>query len=84
MPELKEREPKQTALRQQRLQPAIDAAMKRRVDDAPPLPDGYTITPVVRRMLDNMGADAVEKFQNAQATGGPGVMDLVGQRQRRR
>jgi alkanesulfonate monooxygenase SsuD/methylene tetrahydromethanopterin reductase-like flavin-dependent oxidoreductase (luciferase family) len=70
MPEFKERQPKIDAEKKQRMAPVIEAAMRRRVDDAPALPDGYTITPFARTMIEQAaGKDAIEKLQNARATG---------------
>ncbi len=78
MPEFQERDAKLVAAKQQRLAKVVDAAMARRVDDAPELPAGYTITPMVRRVIEQqVGPEAVEKLQQAQATGeGAGVMEM--------
>jgi hypothetical protein len=85
MPEFKDRDEKVVAQKKQRMQPAIDAAMARRVDDAPPLPEGYTITPMFRKMIEKqVGKEAIEKFADAQAAGSmPGVMQMAAERQRR-
>jgi hypothetical protein len=84
MPEFKERAEQRVAQKKQRLAPVIEAAMKRRVDDAPPLPEGYTITPMARKVIEKqVGEEAVERFQQAQAAGTmTNVMDLYAQRRR--
>ena len=86
MPEFKDRDDKIVAQKKQRMQPAVDAAMARRVDDAPPLPEGYTITPMFRKVIEKqVGKEAIEKFADAQAAGTmPGVMQMAADRQRRR
>jgi alkanesulfonate monooxygenase SsuD/methylene tetrahydromethanopterin reductase-like flavin-dependent oxidoreductase (luciferase family) len=86
LPEFKERDEQHVARKQERLAPAIEAAMKRRMDTAPPLPAGYSIVPMVRRMLEqNLGEEAIERFQQAQATGAEaGVMQMFNQNQRPR
>jgi alkanesulfonate monooxygenase SsuD/methylene tetrahydromethanopterin reductase-like flavin-dependent oxidoreductase (luciferase family) len=86
MPEFKDRDEKIVAQKKQRLQPAIEAAMARRVDDTPPLPAGYTITPMFRKMIEKqVGKEAIEKFADAQAAGSmPGVMQMAADRDRRR
>jgi len=84
MPEFKERDEKLVGRKKQRLVPVIEAAMKRRVDDTPPLPEGYTITPMVRKMIEkHVGEEALERFQQAQAAGTmDNVMDMYAQRRR--
>ena len=81
----KERDEKQTAKKKQRLQPVVEAAMKRKVHNAPEVPDGYTITSVARKVMEQqIGKEGVEKFQQAQATGeGVSVMDLLSQPRRK-
>ena len=79
MPEFKARDEEQRAKKRKRLEPVIEAAMKRRVDNAPALPEGYTITPMIRKMIEQqVGKEAIEKFQHEQATGaGPSVMHMA-------
>jgi alkanesulfonate monooxygenase SsuD/methylene tetrahydromethanopterin reductase-like flavin-dependent oxidoreductase (luciferase family) len=70
MPEFKERQPKIDAEKKKRMEPLIEAAMRRRVDDAPALPEGYNITPIARAMIEQAaGKDAIERLQGARATG---------------
>ena len=61
------------AAKQKRLAPAIDAAMARRVDDAPPLPDGYSFPAMPRRMVDQSGSEEgkkwLERFADDSAAG---------------
>ena len=85
MPEFKERDAQHVAKKAERLRPAIDAALARRLDDAPPLPEGYTITPMFRKVIEKQaGKEAIEKFQQAQAAGTmPGIMQLAAEQQRR-
>jgi hypothetical protein len=79
MPEFKERDEKQTAAKQRRLAPLVEAALARRVNDTPPLPEGYTITPMFRKVIEKqVGTEAVERFQQAQAAGTMGsVMEMA-------
>jgi alkanesulfonate monooxygenase SsuD/methylene tetrahydromethanopterin reductase-like flavin-dependent oxidoreductase (luciferase family) len=83
MPEFKERDERQVASKLARLEPALAAAMARRVDDAPKLPDGYTITPMVRKLIQqHVGEAALEQLQQAQATGSMNsVMNMFGRPQ---
>jgi alkanesulfonate monooxygenase SsuD/methylene tetrahydromethanopterin reductase-like flavin-dependent oxidoreductase (luciferase family) len=46
LPEFHERDEQLQAAKQKRLEPVIEAAMARRVDDAPPMPEGYEIAGV--------------------------------------
>ncbi len=85
LPEFKERDAAQVAQKQARLAPVIEAAMKRRVDDAPKLPEGYEITPMLRQMAEQRpgGKEMIERFQQSQASGSmPGVMETIAQRRR--
>jgi alkanesulfonate monooxygenase SsuD/methylene tetrahydromethanopterin reductase-like flavin-dependent oxidoreductase (luciferase family) len=85
MPEFKDRDPQRVAQKTQRLQPIVDAAMARRVNDVPSLPEGYAITPMARKIIEQRaGNEALEKLQQAQATGTmPGVMEMFSQRPRK-
>jgi alkanesulfonate monooxygenase SsuD/methylene tetrahydromethanopterin reductase-like flavin-dependent oxidoreductase (luciferase family) len=83
MPEFKERDEKHVADKARRLAPAVEAALARRVDERPPLPDGYTITPMARKMIEQAaGKEAVERLEEAQATGGgpSGIMQMFAAR----
>jgi alkanesulfonate monooxygenase SsuD/methylene tetrahydromethanopterin reductase-like flavin-dependent oxidoreductase (luciferase family) len=70
MPEFKDRQPKIDADKKARMAPAIETALQRRVNDAPPLPEGYTITPMARGLIEQQGGKAaLERMQAARATG---------------
>jgi alkanesulfonate monooxygenase SsuD/methylene tetrahydromethanopterin reductase-like flavin-dependent oxidoreductase (luciferase family) len=57
MPEFKERDAKRRADKAARLEPAIEAAMARRVDEAPPMPDGYVMDALAKQVVKQMGGD---------------------------
>ena len=57
MPEFKDRDEKLRAAKATRLAPAVDAAMARRVDDAPPMPDGYVMDALAKQVVKQMGGD---------------------------
>jgi hypothetical protein len=85
MPEFKDRDAAHVAKKQQRLAPVIEAAMKRKVESAPKLPEGYEITPMLRTMVEQRpgGKEMIERIAQSQATGSmPGVMESIAQRQR--
>ena len=70
MPEFKERDPVRVEQKRERLAPLVEAALARRVDDRPALPDDYTITPMLRKMIEKAaGPAALERMQQARATG---------------
>ena len=55
LPEFKDRDEANRARKFAELEPAIEAAMARRVDDAPPLPEGYVMTPLARDFVKQVG-----------------------------
>ena len=55
MPEFQERDHKLRAAKLTRLQPLIDAALERRVDDAPELPDDFRVDAIAREVLQGEG-----------------------------
>ena len=57
MPEFKDRDEKLRAEKAARLEPAIEAAMSRRVDDRAPLPDGYVMDALPKQIVQQMGGD---------------------------
>jgi alkanesulfonate monooxygenase SsuD/methylene tetrahydromethanopterin reductase-like flavin-dependent oxidoreductase (luciferase family) len=73
MPEFKERDEAQVAAKTKRLAPAIDAAMARKEDLAPLLPEGYSFPAIPLRMVQASGnEDAkkwLEKFAEERAAG---------------
>ncbi len=73
LPEFAERDTSHIAKKQKRLTPAIEQAMSRRVETAPPLPEGYTIPAIPKRMVElagnDEGRDYLEKVADEQAVG---------------
>jgi hypothetical protein len=57
MPEFKDRDEKCRAEKAVRLEPAIEAAMARRVDEAPPMPEGYVMDALAKQVVKQMGGD---------------------------
>jgi alkanesulfonate monooxygenase SsuD/methylene tetrahydromethanopterin reductase-like flavin-dependent oxidoreductase (luciferase family) len=57
LPEFVERDEEQSARKAEDLAPVIEEALARRVDDAPLLPEGYTMKAYPKQMLDAAGAD---------------------------
>jgi alkanesulfonate monooxygenase SsuD/methylene tetrahydromethanopterin reductase-like flavin-dependent oxidoreductase (luciferase family) len=55
LPEFMEREEQAAKEREQKRAPAIEKAMARRVDDAPPVPDGYSMQAIPKRMAAASG-----------------------------
>lgn len=77
MPEFKERDERQRAAKLTRLQPLLDAALARRVDDAPELPADYRITALARNAVKEMGGDALlKKIEESSALGAGGLEAL--------
>jgi hypothetical protein len=75
LPAFKERDDKQVHAKQQRLAPAVDAAMQRRAAQPPPppLPDGYAFPAIPRRWADQENSEEMkawlEQFAAARAKG---------------
>ncbi|MDQ1444345.1 MAG: hypothetical protein QOI20_809 [Acidimicrobiaceae bacterium] len=74
LPEFMEREEKSAAERERRLAPVVEAAMARRVDDAPPLPSpDYAFAAMPRAVADKTGSteikDMLEKLAEDRAAG---------------
>jgi alkanesulfonate monooxygenase SsuD/methylene tetrahydromethanopterin reductase-like flavin-dependent oxidoreductase (luciferase family) len=86
MPEFKDRDEKLVAAKERRLAPVVEAALARKVDDAPKLPADYTITPMFRKVIEkNGGEETIERFQQAQAAGTmTSVMQMASQAAQRR
>ena len=55
LPEFKDRDEANRARKFAELEGAIEAAMTRRVDDAPPLPKDYVMTPLARDFVKQVG-----------------------------
>jgi alkanesulfonate monooxygenase SsuD/methylene tetrahydromethanopterin reductase-like flavin-dependent oxidoreductase (luciferase family) len=71
MPEFKDRDPAAVAAKAKRMEPIIDAAMARKEDTAPRLPDGYSFPAIPRRVMEGneKGTKWLEKFADDQASG---------------
>ena len=73
MPEFAERDDKLVAAKAKRFEPIIEAAMARKIDDAPAMPEGYVMKAIPKRMVDDSGDEQVQKWMNKladrQATG---------------
>jgi alkanesulfonate monooxygenase SsuD/methylene tetrahydromethanopterin reductase-like flavin-dependent oxidoreductase (luciferase family) len=73
LPEFKERDEKLVADKAKRLEPVIEAAMARKTDDAPKLPEGYSFKAIPKAMVDaaenKQGQEWLEKFREDRAAG---------------
>jgi alkanesulfonate monooxygenase SsuD/methylene tetrahydromethanopterin reductase-like flavin-dependent oxidoreductase (luciferase family) len=73
LPEFAERDEAQVKAKADRLAPAIEAAMARKVDDAPRLPDGYHFPAMPRKWADESGSvemkEWLDKFADDRAVG---------------
>jgi hypothetical protein len=71
LPEFKDRDEAHVTAKAKRLEPIIEAAMARKVDDAPPLPDGYSFPAMPRKMMagNEQGQKWLDDFQKERAVG---------------
>jgi alkanesulfonate monooxygenase SsuD/methylene tetrahydromethanopterin reductase-like flavin-dependent oxidoreductase (luciferase family) len=73
MPEFAARDEAHQAAKAERYAPIIEAAMARKVEDAPLMPEGYTMTAIPKKMVDMAGNEQaqewLEKVADVQATG---------------
>jgi len=73
LPEFKERDEKLVADKAKRLEPVIEAAMARKSDDIPKLPEGYSFKAIPKQMVDaaenKQGQEWLEKFREDRAAG---------------
>jgi alkanesulfonate monooxygenase SsuD/methylene tetrahydromethanopterin reductase-like flavin-dependent oxidoreductase (luciferase family) len=71
LPEFKEREQQGAADKAKRLEPVVEQAMARKVDEAPKLPDGYSFAAIPKKMMaGNADAEAfMEKLADSSAKG---------------
>jgi hypothetical protein len=77
MPEFKDRDEAARAAKLARLEPYVEAAMARRVDDAPLMPKDYRITALARNVVKKMGGDELlDKIAEASALGTGGLEGL--------
>lgn len=73
MPEFKDRDEAAQRRKAERFAPIIDAAMARKVDDAPPIPEGYSMKAIPKAMIEmaqnEQGQQWLEKLANTTAAG---------------
>jgi alkanesulfonate monooxygenase SsuD/methylene tetrahydromethanopterin reductase-like flavin-dependent oxidoreductase (luciferase family) len=73
MPEFKEREPAYRERKAQKVGPMMEAAMARKVDTAPPLPEGFSFPAMPKAMMkaagNKEGEEWLEKFADSRASG---------------
>jgi len=71
LPEFKERDEAHVTAKTKRLEPIVEAAMARKVDDAPPMPEGYSFPAMPVRMMkgNEEGEKWLRKFQEDRAAG---------------
>lgn len=62
LPEFKERDEAASAAKAARIAPIIEAAMARRVDDAPPMPDGYVMRAIPKAMVEAVDSAEGRQF----------------------
>jgi alkanesulfonate monooxygenase SsuD/methylene tetrahydromethanopterin reductase-like flavin-dependent oxidoreductase (luciferase family) len=73
LPEFKERDEKLVDAKTKRLEPVVEAAMARKVDDAPKLQEGYSFKAIPKAMVDTaenkQGQEWLERFREDRAAG---------------
>ncbi len=80
MPEFADRAEAFDEAKASRLAPVLDAAMARRVDDRPPMPDGYTLTALPKQFLQAAGGDElVEAVASSTAKGDSSLLSKLGE-----
>jgi alkanesulfonate monooxygenase SsuD/methylene tetrahydromethanopterin reductase-like flavin-dependent oxidoreductase (luciferase family) len=78
LPEFKDRDEKLRAEKTKALEPALEAAMRRRVDDAPPMPEDYRMDALPKSFVKQFGGDdLVEKLADGTAVGDDTVRNAV-------
>jgi hypothetical protein len=83
LPEFKERDAAQVAAKAKRLEPVVEAAMARKVDDTPKLAEGYSMKAIPLAMVqaakNEQGEEWLEKFAADRAAGKKdGVLGILG------
>jgi alkanesulfonate monooxygenase SsuD/methylene tetrahydromethanopterin reductase-like flavin-dependent oxidoreductase (luciferase family) len=83
LPEFKERDDAQVAAKAKRLEPIVEAAMARKVDDVPKLPEGYSMKAIPLAMVqaaqNEQGEEWLEQFAADRAAGKrDGVLGILG------
>ncbi len=72
LPEFKERDEKLRADKAKRLEPIVEAAMKRRVDSAPEMPEDYTMDALPKQLIKAAGGDELlDQIKSDTSTGKP-------------
>ena len=72
LPEFKDRDEKHREKKRVRLEPAIEAAFARKVDDAPRMPDDYVMKALPKDMIRRVAGDEIlEKIAADSAVGEP-------------
>ena len=70
LPEFKDRDEKLRAQKAVRLEPVIERALERRVDNAPPMPEGYVMDALAKAMVKQMGGEKLlDKVAGSMAVG---------------
>ena len=78
LPEFKERDETLRAEKMKTLEPALEAAMQRRVDDAPPMPEDYRLDALPKSLVKQFGGDElIEKLADGTAVGDDTVRNAV-------
>ena len=62
LPEFVERDEAATKAKAERLAPVVEAAMARKTDDVPRMPDDYVMQALPKQMVDAMHNDEAEKW----------------------
>ena len=77
LPEFKDRDEKQRAEKAARLAPVVDAALARKLRNAPRMPEGYDVPAVMKQLFKAAGGNALlERIAEESAVGGEGLRDL--------
>jgi alkanesulfonate monooxygenase SsuD/methylene tetrahydromethanopterin reductase-like flavin-dependent oxidoreductase (luciferase family) len=77
LPEFRDRDEKLRQRKMDSLAPALEAAMRRREERAPAVPDDFTIAALAKPLVESYGGkDLVEKLANDSAIGIPRPRDL--------
>ena len=73
LPEFAERDEAATAAKAERLAPVVEAAMARRVDTAPPMPEDYVVRAIPKRLVEQAGGEEgrqwLDRFADERAAG---------------
>jgi alkanesulfonate monooxygenase SsuD/methylene tetrahydromethanopterin reductase-like flavin-dependent oxidoreductase (luciferase family) len=71
LPEFKDRDEAHVTAKTKRLEPIVEAAMARKVDDVPSMPDGYSFPAMPRKMMagNEQGQKWLDDFQKERASG---------------